>query len=79
MKLKSDFGVTALLALIAVLGSVTAGCYLVFSGKGIEAGMAFLSNIALVGMGYYVGYKNGQQPPGPPSPPAGSAPGGTLP
>lgn len=75
MKLKTDFGVTALLALIAVTGAVSAASYLVFSGSAIEQGMAFLGNIALVGMGYYVGYKQGgQQPPsGPPAPPSGGA------
>lgn len=76
MKLKTDFGVTALLALIAVLGAVVSASYLVFTGKGVDAGMAFLGNLALVGLGYYVGKKSEQDPP---APPAGSVPGGTVP
>lgn len=61
MKLKKDFGVTALLALIAVVGAIIAAAFLVFSKTSIELGMAFLSNIAFAAIGYYIGTKN--QPP----------------
>ena len=77
-KLQKDFGVTALLALIAVLGAVLAADFLVFSGSDKAGGMAFLSSIALAGLGFYVGNKM-QSPPGPPTPPAGTSPGGVLP
>lgn len=58
-KLQQDFGVTALLALIAVFSAAITATYLVMSGHGVEQGMALLGNIAIMALGYYVGTRAG--------------------
>lgn len=58
MRLKTDLGVRALLALITVGGAVAGSLYLLFIGK-VELGMGFLSSAAMGALGFYFGSRSG--------------------
>jgi len=75
MRLKTDLGVRALLALITVGGAVAGSLYLLVIGK-VELGMGFLSSAAMGALGFYFGSRSGVQPTSvvPPSPPASPSP-----
>ncbi len=57
MKLKSDFGVRALIATIIIAGATFAGVWLVITGSA-ELGMGFLGNAALAALGFYFGQRS---------------------
>lgn len=79
MKLKTDLGVRALLALITVGGAVGGSLYLLVIGK-VELGIGFLSSAAMGALGFYFGSRSGAQPSTPPdnkTPPPAPPAGGT--
>ncbi len=58
MRLKTDLGIRALLALITVSGAVAGSLYLLITGR-IELGMGFLSSAAMGALGFYFGSRSG--------------------